>query len=84
MRTAIRQMGNSAGILIPKPVLAALGVKAGDNLSISIEQGRLVLVPATPQPRAGWAEAASAIAAEDDDALVWPEFSNVDDDELVW
>ncbi len=84
MRTTIRQMGNSAGILLPKSVLTALSVKAGDHLSVSIEQGRLVLEPSRPQLRAGWAEAARGIAAEHDDALVWPEFSNTDDDELVW
>jgi len=77
-------MGNSAGILLPKPVLTALSIKAGDNLCMSIEQGRLVLEPSRLHIRAGWAEAARGIAAENDDALVWPEFINTEDDKLVW
>jgi len=78
-------MGNSSGIILPKPILAQLGVEVGDDLELSLEDGRrLVLVPSADHPRAGWAEAALQIAAAGDDALVWPEFANEDDAELVW
>jgi antitoxin MazE len=60
-------MGNSAGIILPKPVLAELGVEAGDDLSLTLEEGRVVLMRAKTHPRAGWAEAAAEIAAADDD-----------------
>ena len=36
------------------------------------------------RPRAGWAEASRAIAAAGDDALVWPEFGNAEDEGLAW
>jgi antitoxin MazE len=84
MRASIRRMGNSAGIILPKPVLAELGVKAGDELSLTLETGRVVLTPAKSHPRAGWAEAAREIADSDDDRLVWPEFGNAGDDALEW
>lgn len=84
MRASIRRMGNSAGIILPKPVLTELGVKAGDDLSLTLEKGRVVLVPARPHPRAGWADAAKNLAAAGDDALVWPEFGNAGDDHLKW
>jgi antitoxin MazE len=77
-------MGNSAGIILPKPVLAELGVKAGDDLSLTLEKGRVVLVPAKAHPRAGWAKAAALIANTADDGPVWPEFGNAGDDELIW
>jgi antitoxin MazE len=77
-------MGNSAGIILPKPVLTELGVEAGDDLSLTLEKGRVVLMPAKAHPRAGWAEAAKRIAAAGDDGLIWPEFGNADDDELAW
>jgi antitoxin MazE len=77
-------MGNSAGIILPKPVLTELGVKAGDDLSLTLEKGRLVLAPARAHPRNGWVEASKAMAACGDDNLVWSEFGNADDDELVW
>ncbi len=84
MRALVRRMGNSAGIILPKPVLEELGVKAGDNLSMTLDNGRVVLVPAKSHPRSGWAEASAAIAADGDDSLVWPDFANADDDELTW
>ena len=60
MRTSVRRRGNSAGIIPSKPVLAELGVKAGDDLSLTLEKGRVVLTPAKSHPRLGWAEAAVA------------------------
>ena len=84
MRASIRRMGNSAGIILPKPVLVELGVKAGDDLSLTLEKGRVVLVPVKRQPRVGWAEAARDVAAAGDDALVWPEFANAGDEHLAW
>jgi antitoxin MazE len=84
MRALIRRMGNSAGIILPKPVLAELGVEVGDDLSLTVEKKRIVLAPAKPHPRAGWAEAAERIAEVGDDGLVWPEFGNLGDDQLEW
>ena len=84
MRAQLRRMGNSSGVIIPKPVLAQLGVAAGDSLEIAIEAGRLVLVPVPTQPRAGWAEAARQIAEAGDDAPVWSEFGNEGDAHLRW
>ena len=84
MRTSLRKMGNSSGIIIPKPILAQLGAKTGDDLDLSLEDGRIVLAPAKQHPRAGWADAARRIAEAGDDALVWPEFGNAGDVDLKW
>lgn len=45
-RTALRRMGNSTGMIVPKAVLAALGAVAGEPLDIGVEDGRLVAAPA--------------------------------------
>jgi antitoxin MazE len=74
MRVMVRKLGNSSGIIVPKPVLAELGVSAGDAVEITLEEGRAVIVPVKHRPRAGWAEASRAIAETGDDGLVWPEF----------
>jgi antitoxin MazE len=84
MRAPIRKMGNSSGIIIPKPVLAQIGVEAGDDLDMSVDDGRVVLTPARRHPRAGWANAAKLIAEAGEDGLVWPEFGNADDADLEW
>jgi antitoxin MazE len=83
MRTAIRKIGNSHGVLIPKPMLAETGLES--DVDISVEHGTIVLRPIRDHPpRAGWAEAARAIAAQGADAPVWPEFANAGDAELAW
>jgi antitoxin MazE len=84
MRTAVRRLGNSAGIIIPKSLLAEIGIGAGDTVDLTLDEGRIVLVPVKRVPRTGWADASRAIAQADDDALVWPEFGNIGDDDLIW
>lgn len=84
MQTAVRKLGNSAGVIIPKSVLTELGLSAGDAVDMRLEDGHLVLSPVRHTPRAGWAEAARKVAAAQDDALVWPEFVNAGDADLTW
>ena len=84
MRTAIRKLGNSAGIIIPKSLLAEIGVSAGDSVELSLEEGRIAIAPIKRPPRQGWAEASRLIANAGNDVLVWPEFSNDADDDLTW
>jgi antitoxin MazE len=82
MRASIKRMGNSAAILLTKPVLAHLQVSAGDELELDLQEGRIVLSPVERHPREGWAEAAKALAQVDDDAPAWPYFDNIDDEDL--
>jgi antitoxin MazE len=82
MKTAIRRMGNSQGVLIPKPILAQLGLE--DEVEMEVENDAIVLRRPQKRPREGWAEASKAVAAAEDDSLVMGEFGNSDDAELVW
>lgn len=84
MHVTIRPIGNSHGVVIPKPLLAQLGLNGKDGAEMTIEGGALVLrKPASPV-RTGWAEAARKIAEAGDDALVMGEFGNAADTELAW
>lgn len=83
MRAAVRKMGNSSGVIIPKPLLGQVGLTAGDDVELKLESGRIVLEPVRRDPRAGWAEASKAIA-ESGEEPAWPEFANEDDDALTW
>ena len=80
----IRRVGNSQGVVIPKPLLTQLGLSREAGVEMTIEDDALVLRrPANPV-RTGWAEAARKIAEAGDDALVMGEFANAGDTELVW
>ena len=82
MEVAIRKMGNSQGVLIPKPILAQLGLEGVADLQV--RDGVIEIRPLRRNPREGWAEDAVRVARQDDDALVWPELANAGDSELVW
>jgi antitoxin MazE len=84
MRIAIRKLGNSSGVIIPKSMLAEIGIAAGDTVDLSLENRRIIITPQKRQPREGWAEAFREVAEAGDDALVWPEFGNDEDADLTW
>ncbi|HTW84287.1 MAG TPA: AbrB/MazE/SpoVT family DNA-binding domain-containing protein [Candidatus Sulfotelmatobacter sp.] len=82
MRASLQRLGNSHGIIIPKPILAQLGFER--EVEIDVEDDALVIRKPRQHPRAGWAESSRALAESGDDALVWPEFANADDADLIW
>ena len=83
MQTTLRKMGNSQGVLIPKPIVSQLGLE--DTVDLQVRDGVLEIRPLRRDPRPGWAEDAKRIAADTGgDALVWPEFANAADDKLGW
>jgi len=82
MHVSIRPIGNSRGIVIPKPLLTQLGLV--DQADLTVEDGALVIrKPASPA-RAGWADAAKALASQQDDALLLGDFGNEGDEDLQW
>ena len=45
---------------------------------------RLAAAPVRGPLRSGWTDAAKALAEAGDDAPVWPDFANDEDDKLTW
>ena len=56
----------------------------GDPVEMTLEAGRIVLIPIKRRARAGWAEASRSLAEARDDSLVWPEFGNAENETLSW
>lgn len=79
-------MGNSTGMILPKPVLDELGVGTGTEMDVVVENGRVVATPVMRDCHHGWAEAAQIIGdSELDEASAdWLGFANDDDDSLTW
>lgn len=84
MEIAIRTIGNSKGVVLPKPLLAQAGLDGQVSASVAVENGAIVLRKPAKAVREGWAEAASAVAAKGGDALLMGEFGNAGDAELTW
>ncbi len=84
MRTTLRKLGNSTGVIIPKSMLGELDIAIGDPIDIALDDGRIAITPVKRRPRDGWDQAFCDLAETGDDRLVWPEFANDDDAELTW
>jgi antitoxin MazE len=84
MKTAIRKMGNSHGVIIPKPLLAEIGAKPNEHVDMKVEDGKIVIAPVGRDPRTAWAEECKALRDAGEDGLAWPEFGNLDDKKLAW
>jgi antitoxin MazE len=82
VRIPLRAIGHSRGIVIPKSVLAEVGLESA--VELTIERGAIVLRKPVASVRNGWAEAAQQAALHGDDALVMSEFGNADDDKSSW
>lgn len=89
MLSALRKIGNSTGIVLPRPILGAIGLESGATLDLTVEDGRLIGTPVVRKRRLGWAAAAAALGASDillteSDAADWRGFGNEGDEDLIW
>lgn len=84
MQVTIRSIGNSKGVVLPKPLLAQADLSDDEVAEMTVEDGAIVLRKAARPLRAGWAEAAMALAAKGGDELVMGEFGNEADAEMAW
>lgn len=82
MHVTIRPFGNSRGVIIPKPLLAQVGLE--DEAEIEVQDGALVLRPLKKPVRQGWAQAAQAIAEAQDDEQVLGEQPLADEEAWQW
>jgi antitoxin MazE len=82
MHVTIRPFGNSRGLIIPKPLLAQVGLQ--DEAEIKVQDGALVLRPLQAPVRQGWAQAARAIAAAKQEEQVLGDGPLADEGEWQW
>ncbi len=84
IHVTIRSIGNSKGVVLPKPVLAQVGLGDATDAEMTVENGAIVLRKPAKPARDGWAEAAKKLAAQGGDTLVMGEFGNAADSDLTW
>ena len=84
MEIAIRNIGNSKGVVLPKPLLAQADLEGETTALIQVENGSIVLSKSSKPLRTGWAEAATAVSAHGEGDLMMGEFGNADDADLRW
>jgi len=70
MKAQIVRIGNSRGVRLPKAVIEQAGLTEEVDLEV---RGSTVVIAATGRVRAGWADAARALAATGSGSLLDPE-----------
>ena len=51
MRTRIRKIGNSAGVILPAAMREKLHLKVGDSIEIELGDDRITIKPCTVKPK---------------------------------
>jgi antitoxin MazE len=74
MKSQVRKVGNSHGVIIPKPLLDEIGIADGDVVNLKVnKKGRIILSPVRTEARAGWAADSRALAQAGETGRVWPD-----------
>ena len=85
METALRKIGNSTGMVLPRAVLNATGLSLGAKVAIAVEGERIILTPLANGIRAGWGLAAAEVAGQaDTEADDWQRVPGPDHADLKW
>lgn len=79
MNVALRKVGNSQAVIIPKAVLQQLGLS--DSLEMVVMDNKIILSKPS-NVRAGWGEVAMHLAAISNDELL--DFPQDSEEEWVW
>lgn len=77
MKTYLRQLGNSKGVLLPAAILAASGI--GNDIELTVEAGRIVITPARDN-REGWYDG----YRPSKDVEAWGKLATTDADTEEW
>ncbi len=80
MKTHLVRIGNSRGVRLPKPLIEQAGLT--DEVNIRLE-GHAIVIERVAGLRAGWAEAAKAMHAKEEDVPL-DETIPTQFDEIEW
>jgi antitoxin MazE len=77
MKSTLRRIGNSRGVLLPASLLAACEIK--NEIELSLDGNRIVIEPVRA-PRSGWFDK----YREEKDSDAWSDFIESDDEHGDW
>lgn len=82
MKTRLVRIGNSRGVVLPKPMIEETGLS--DEVELRLHKGAIVVMPVR-EPRSGWAEAAKLLRERGQDYLPEPPTATLfDEEEWQW
>ncbi len=83
MKTTIRQIGNSKGIILPKHIIKQCFIE--NEVNIEVEDNHIIISPVHDTKRKGWVEAFQKMAeCGDDDLLIADIFEDESTTDWTW
>ena len=82
MRVSVVRIGNSKGVRIPKAILEQCHI--GNEVELEVEDGKVILEPIEPTPRAHWDTAFAEMAHAGDDELLIDDAVDLDSGDWEW
>jgi antitoxin MazE len=82
LQVAIRAIGNSKGVVIPKIILEQSGIQ--ELVEMSVDGEKIILSKPKKVVRDRWAEDAKSLAKAGEDKLVLGDFSSEEDGDWIW
>ena len=82
LQVAIRAIGNSKGVVIPKIILEQSGIK--EIVEMSVDGEKIILSKPKNTVRELWAQDAQSLAKVGEDKLVLGDFANEEYGDWVW
>lgn len=83
MRSTIRKIGNSKGVILPQSFLKQCNIE--DEVEVEVKDNTIIISPLQTNKRKGWAEAFKEMAKDGDDSLIIPDvFEDEDHKEWTW
>jgi antitoxin MazE len=82
LHVAVRAIGNSRGVVIPKVILEQLGIEG--EVDMTLEGEKIILSKPKNSIRKNWSKDAKLIALAGEDNLIMGDFNNESDGDWVW
>lgn len=82
LQVAVRAIGNSKGVVIPKIILEQSGIQ--EIVEMSVEGEKIVLSKPKNRVREHWSKDAENLAKAGEDTLLLGDFVNEEDGDWVW
>lgn len=82
LQVAIRAIGNSQGVVIPKIILEQSGMEG--IVEMSVDGEKIILSKPKNTVREYWAQDAQSLVMAGEDELILGDFANEEDGDWIW
>lgn len=83
MKTKIRKIGNSSGVILSKKMLEELNIEPKDELELIVKEGKILIQKIT-QPRENWKEQFLKAGALKEKEVLMDFPNQFDEEEWTW